>query len=288
MYWNVDILDAGHSFDVVIKMELKRYHVAFAIVVLSVIVFAAAVSYPQLTDKNASKPLNLSFPTGIPLGSGSVSAAQVGEQDFNTISVTGSGTASMQANEATVTLGVQTQAETAEEAISSNAELMTKIIDAVKALGLTDDDMKTVSYNVYPVYDTENYAEIVGYRVVNMIAVRITDMRLIGRVIDAAAENGANTIQGISFGLSDDNIAELKAEAYLAALSDAQEKAELIAEKLKLTITGVLYVSESYYQPYQPYADYRYAVAGKEAVSTPVIEGKLSVSVTVYIVYSFE
>jgi len=74
----------------------------------------------------------------------------------------------------------------------------------------------------------------------------------------------------------------------LAALDDAEEKAELIAERLELNITGVLYVSESFYQPYQPYSEYRFAVAYEAAAPTPIIEGKLSVSVTVNIVYSFE
>jgi len=35
----------------------------------------------------------------------------------------------------------------------------------------------------------------VAYRVENMIAIKITDMSLIGEVIDEAAEEGANRIQ---------------------------------------------------------------------------------------------
>lgn len=258
------------------------------VLAVSMIVLAAMMIYTLPREKNSGETANLRFPTGTPLALGSVSGIQVGEQEFNTISVTGSGTASMKADEASVALGVQTENESASEAVGLNAELITEVIDAIKALGLTEDDMRTVSYSVSPLYSKDDYTVVVGYRVVNMIEVEVTDMGLIGKVIDAAAENGANTIQGVSFGLSDENQEELKRQAYLAALDDAEEKAELIAERLELNITGVLYVSESFYQPYQPYSEYRFAVAYEAAAPTPIIEGKLSVSVTVNIVYSFE
>lgn len=269
------------------RMDFNRQRVLLTVSVLSILVVAAIMNYAPPKEQNPENPLNLQFPSGIPSNLGTVSATQQDQQQYNTISVTGSGTASAQANEATVTLGVQTQAGTASEAIRLNAELMTAVIDAIKVLGLTDDDMKTVSYNVYPVYAKDSYNLVIGYRTVNMIAVEITDMDLIGEVIDTAAENGANVIQGVSFGLSDENREDLKRQAYLAALGDAESKAELIAERLNLTITGVLYVSESVYQPYQPYYDYRISYAGETAPSTPIIEGRLSVSVTVHVIYAF-
>jgi len=257
--------------------------------VLSVVILGSISVYMLYNQRALGKKLYFQYPTGIPSTLGTVSLAQGSEQqNYNTISVSGSGTASMQADEATVTLGVQTQGETASEAIERNAELMAAVIDAIKALGLTEEDMKTVSYNVYPIYSKENYNTVVGYRVNNMIAVKVTDMNLIGKVIDAAADNGANRIQGVSFGLSSEKQADLKTQAYLAALEDAEEKALLIAEKIGVTITGVLSVSENVYQPYQPYYDYRVISAGETSASTPIIEGKLSVSVTVHIVYSFE
>ena len=258
------------------------------ILLLSIAIFSMAIVFMPGGEK-APENLGASlFPYGIPSAFGTVSAIQVGEQQFNTISLTGSGTASMQADEATVTLGVQTQDESASEAVRLNAELMNAVIDAIKALGITEKDMKTVSYSVSPVYAEYDYTRIVAYRVVNMIAVKITDMDLIGEVIDEAAEEGANRIQGVSFGLTDEKQEELREQAYLAALDDAEGKAELIADRLGLTITGVLYISESTYQPYQPYRDYETAFMGEMKAPTPILEGKLSVSVTVHIIYSFE
>ena len=262
---------------------------ALVVSVLAIVVLASVTIYTLLNQSAPEKEMYLRYPTGVSSGLGTVSLAQTSEQGgYNTISVSGSGTASVQADMATVILGVQTQAETSSEAIDLNAELMTAVVDAIKALGLTEEDLKTVSYNVHAIYSKDDYSTVVGYRVINMISVEITDMALTGQVIDVAADNGANRFQGVSFGLSLENRAGLKTKAYLAALGDAEEKALLIAETLEVTITGVLSVSENVYQPYQPYYDYRYSFAGEAAPSTPIIEGKLSVSVTVHIVYSFE
>ena len=269
-------------------MELRRFRVPLIVLLLSIAIFSVAIAFMPRSEK---APVNLGtfpFPHGIPTAFGTVSAVQAGEQQFNTISVTGSGTSSMQADEATVTLGVQTQDASASEAVRLNAELMTAVLDAIEALGIAEEDMRTMSYSVFPVYSDYKYGQIVAYRVVNMIAVKITDMDLIGAVIDVAADEGANWIQGVSFGLSDEKQEELREQAYLAALDDAEGKAELIAGRLGLTITGVLYISESTYQPYQPYRGYDLAVMGEVRVPTPIIEGNLSVSVTVYVIYSFE
>ena len=269
------------------RMELRKHRVPLSILLLSVVVLAMTIAYTQLSA-NPSKNPNAAFPTGIPYALGTVSAAQIGDQQYNTILVSGAGTASMQADEATVVLGVQNEHESASEAVRLNAEMMTKVIAAIKDLGIPEGDMKTVSYSVYPLYSQTDYSKVIGYRVANMIEAKTTDIKLIGKVIDAASEQGANQIQGVSFGLSDKNQNELRRQAYLTALDDAEQKAKLIAEKLKLNITGVLYVSESSYQPYQPYWDYKYANAAEARTPTPIIQGKLSVSVSVQVIYSFE
>lgn len=269
-------------------MGLRKFRVPLIVLVLSAAIFGSMIVWSFLGDNESIVPSNLRFPSGIPLAFGTSSAPLVGEQLSNTIAVTGSGAASMQADEATVTLGVQTQDESASEAVRLNAEKMTAVIEAIVVLGITEDDMKTVSYNVYPVYAKDAYNVVAGYRVVNMIAVEVTNVGVIGDVIDAAAENGANQIHGVSFELSEESQEDLQREAYLAALDAAEKKAELIAQRLDLTITGVLHVSESAYQPYRPYSDYRYASEGGAEPPTPIIEGKLSISATLYVIYSFE
>ncbi|MBC7129932.1 SIMPL domain-containing protein [Candidatus Bathyarchaeota archaeon] len=265
-------------------MKIEKWVLATALVLLAALTIAAA-AYIFTSGNKPTTSSNIMFPTGVPSIFGTVSAADTSILSENTIAVSGLGSASMQADKASVILGVQTEDKQASEAIRQNAETMNKVIAAIKALGISEDAMKTVSYNVYPVYSRDDYSIIVGYRVENLIAVETTDTSLVGEIIDAAAENGANRIQGISFSLSEEKQEQLKTQAYMAALEDAEQKAQLIADKLGLSITGVLYVSESSYQPYQPYYDLKIAPAAD--ATTPILEGKLSVSVTVNIIYTF-
>ncbi|MCD6089709.1 SIMPL domain-containing protein [Candidatus Bathyarchaeota archaeon] len=247
---------------------------------------AMAIYYWSLSNAPKTELVSAQFPTGIPytISASRISATET-QQASNTILVSGSGTASAQADEATIILGVQTEGKIASEASRRNAELMNAVINALKSLGITEENMKTISYSIQPIYSPKNYTKIVGYRVTNMISVKVMDMNLIGAVIDAAAENGANRIRGVSFELSQEKREELVRKAYIAALKDAENKASLIAKTLGLKITGVYSVSERVYQPYQPF---RYDIAAEAFKGTPIIEGKLSISVTVQVIYTFE
>jgi len=264
-------------------LELKRQHLAILVTGLVIVLVAALVNYWPLIDSER----NIQFPTGVPYAFGGITLpSSIDDVELqNTIFVSGLGSASTQANEATVTLGVQTQHVSASEAVRLNAESMTAVLDALKEIGITEEDMKTVSYSVNPVYGRDSWDTVTGYRVINMIQVEINDIDMVGPVIDTAASSGANKIYGIVFGLTDDVIAELELEAFEAALNHASNKAETIANHLGVTLTGVLSVSESSYNPYTPYRSYDLAYEG---ASTPIIEGSLSISVTVQVAYSFE
>ena len=278
-------------------MNKNQQTFAVASICLSIILAGAIIAYkPGMVEQvTTGLPAGFRFPSGVGV-SGSALYAGVAEgpsSDLKTISLSGAGVATAQADQAVINLGVETTAETAEEAIRENAELMTEVINAVKALGIDEDDIVTTSYSVYAQYDwTEEGREFTGYSVTNLAQVTVKDLDMVGDVIDAAADNGANSINGISFELSDAKREELKTNAYIAAITDAQDKADLIAETLGLTISGVQSVTESSYTPVRSY-DYGYAEAAmdsgaKSYVSTPITSGDLSVTVNVHIVYLFE
>ena len=282
-------------------MSWKGNPTFIAVSILALIVSASALYmiYSHYATSSVGTAIGgkaLEFPSGIPASSGLGTAVKLGasqlylEQEYSGrfILVTGSGVASAKADEATVTLGVQTESKTASEASRLNAELMTKIIEAIEKIGIPKDDIKTVSYSIYPVHSPKNYTQIIAYRTSNIIAVKVRRMDLVGRVIDTAVKSGANIVRGVSFGLSSSKQAELKSQAYISALKDAENKASLIAKTLNVKITGVRFVKEISYQPYQPYrAIAEYAMAA-EGAKTPILEGKLTVTVTLQVMYSIE
>lgn len=266
-----------------VKMESKRLYLSVVAICMSIILSGAIIAYrPQVTEAKGFR-----FPVGISPSLGTVASTWVGEEQANTISVSGLGSASARANQAKLTVGVQTEKPYASEAVEENAGLMTAVIDAIKFLGVSEDDIETVSYAVQPIYDYD-LKRLTGYWVTNMVQVKISNLDIVGDVIDAASEAGANRINGVSFELSDDLADELKLEAYKEALNDASEKAGVITDTLDLTLTGIYSVSESVYYPYRPYFAMEAPAPYPEKASTPILEGALSVSVTVQVVYTFQ
>lgn len=265
-------------------MDKKLQYISVFAICFSIILAAAIISYKPFKKPKENDTFN--FPSGVPPALGSIQSVAVGEDQINAIVVTGSGSSSTKANQAIMTLGAYTEDSSASEAVEDNAALMSAVINAIKALNIPQEKIKTVSYYLSPNYDWE-YRRIVSYRVTNTIQVEIDDLSIIGRVIDEASKAGANDIQGISFGLTDEIAEDLQSEAYVNALNDAERKADLIAETLELQITGVLSVSESVYHPYIPFRGY--AETAKDTTApTPIIEGSLSVSVSVQIAFSFQ
>lgn len=274
---------------------------AFAVsaICLSIIIAGVIIAYrPGVVEEETGLPAGFRYPSGVGVGQGvptlyTPSPTLVSEEaDQKTISLTGAGTASATADEATIRMGVEVTKDSAAEAIAANAESMAEVIDALMELGISEEDIQTTSYNVYPQYDwTEDGRVLLGYTVSNMVQVTVKDLDVVGEVIDAAGDAGANRMDGISFGLSDAKMQELKDGAYILALGDATDKADLIAETLGLTISGVQSVTESSYAPARTYVEAEEAgadMAMSLRAPTPIISGELSVTVRVHIVFLFQ
>jgi uncharacterized protein YggE len=276
-------------------MNKNQQAFAVAAICLSIVLAGAIIAYrPGVQEEpSTSLPAGFRFPSGVGVSQGVPTlysgTSQGTDTNQKTISLTGSGSASAQADQATVDLGVQITAESAKEAIGENADNMSAVIAAIKALGVSEDDIVTTSYSVYPQYDyTDSGRVFKGYTVTNLVQITVKDLDKVGDVIDAAAAAGANQINGISFGLSDAKREELKSNAYITALTDAQDKAEIIASTLGLSISGVQSVTENSYVPVMSYSVAEGVDMAKSYAPTPVLSGELAVTVNVYIVFLFE
>jgi uncharacterized protein YggE len=280
---------------------MNKNQQAFAVsaVCLSIIMAGAIIAYkPEVVDQTGGLPLGFRYPSGVGVSQGvptlytETSSTLSSEDIERTISLTGAGIASATADEATIRMGVEVTKDSAAEAIADNADSMAAVIDALMLAGVSEEDIKTTSYSVYPQYDwTEDGRILLGYTVTNMVQVTVKDLDVVGVVIDAAGRSGANRMDGISFGLSDTKTQELKNAAYVLALGDATDKAALIADTLGLTISGVQSVTENSYVPVRATVDYAESgsdMALSSRAPTTIISGDLSVSVNVHIVFLFQ
>lgn len=158
------------------------------------------------------------------------------------ITAVGQASVSVTPDMALVDVGVSTQAATAQDASQQNAAQAGTVISALQALLGTTASIKTISYSVSPVYNTGQNATIIGYVVTNIVEVTLTDLTLVGKVIDTAIQSGANRVQGVSFGLQD-NTAPV-AQALKTAASSARSQANAIASGLNVQTGAVLRASE--------------------------------------------
>ena len=146
---------------------------------------------------------------------------------------------------ALISAGVVTLAPTASAAIEQNAQRMTSVRQALRAAGIADRDIQTSSISLNPEYRyRENESPVLtGYRASNQVSVRFRDIGRTGPILDALVAQGANQINGPT--LMVDEPEEAMAEARLAALSTARERAELYARQLGKRVVRILAISES-------------------------------------------
>ncbi len=202
----------------------------------------------------------------------------------HTISVAGSGKVTVIPDMATIRLGVVVERKTAKEAREAAAAAMTKVVDAVRKLGIVDKDIATASVSLNPVYDYPNNAtpKIRGYQLNNTITITVRDLDKLSDVLDNGVTSGANSVDGISFDVADRAAAEAKARE--AAVKDARAKADTLANGLGVRITGVASVSESVSTPVWYGPEYRAAALDK-AAETPVLPGSTDVMITIQVSY---
>jgi len=142
------------------------------------------------------------------------------------ITVTGVGTVSARPDRADFSFGVETQGQTADEALAKNNEAVQKVIDAIKGAGVQASDIQTQQVSVYPRY-SEDGQTIAGFSAANTVSAKIRDIASTGAVVEAAVAAGANQVYGPTFSISEDS--SLYQDALDDAYADARAKAEKIA-----------------------------------------------------------
>jgi uncharacterized protein YggE len=209
-------------------------------------------------------------------GVGRPSAARGDTAPQNAVTTLGHGVVTAVPDEATVSAGVQTQAATAAEALSRNAELMNKVVAALKRAG--GARLQTQQVSLYPQSDPQG--TVTGYLAQNTVSAR-SKVADAGALIDAAVGAGANTVDGPSLAVSDHDA--LYRRALARALEDARAKAEALAQAGGFGIGAVVSVSEQGDE--QPIL-FQHSAAAKAADSTSVEPGTQDVTADVQVSFA--
>ena len=129
-----------------------------------------------------------------------------------------------------LTLGVETRARSAAEALERNSDLARKVLAVLKLAGVPEPDLQTSNLSVSPVYD-DNGTAVIAYAVSNFVSARIRELESVGKVVDAATEVAGDEIvvNGLYFSFDDNT--ELVAKAREDAVRRAREASRAVGER---------------------------------------------------------
>lgn len=250
-----------------ITLDFKKYSFITGIVLgIALIVLALVTAYSQI---QSSKALNA------------------------TITVSGEGDVIAKPDIATVTFTVRENAKTVPEAQKLTEVKVNDGLDAIKSLGVSDSDVKTTSYNVYPKYvytptvcPMGSYCPskqtISGYDVSETIEVKIRKIDQAGDAIGLIGKANITEISGPNFTVDDIN--KLQDEAKSKAIADAKLKAKNISKDLGVRLGDISAYSENtggYYPA--TYASVQSLSTVKDSVSLP--QGETSIKSNISITY---
>ncbi|WP_353344266.1 SIMPL domain-containing protein [Aquicoccus sp. SU-CL01552] len=202
------------------------------------------------------------------------------------ITVAGEGRIEAAPDMATITLGVTHEAKEARDAMQATSEAVAKVLERLAAMGIAPRDLQTRQLSLNPLWSDSSVSDrdrrrITGFVASNTVIVRVRDLAALGGVLDAVIEDGANDFNGLRFGLQDP--APLMDEARQRAVSDAMDRAKLLAGAAGVTLGPVLSIDEHGGGSVAPMAEMAMRMS---AAGAPVAAGELTITANVAMVFA--
>ena len=161
------------------------------------------------------------------------------------ITVSATGYATAEPDQARISTGVTSEAETAKEALAANSELMQKVIAGLKESGIDAKDIQTSNFNVEPRYDIRARARrrsstATASRTRSRSWSAISNLSAVCSI--SSSTLGANQMNGLTFEVS--KAETLKDEARKEAVANARRRAELLAAAAGAGVGEVVSIAE--------------------------------------------
>ena len=232
---------------------------------------------------------------GVAAPQSGIIAAPVGAPINETphISVRGAGVISAKPDIVNLQIGVQIQKTSLADAQSEAATKADALISALKAAGVAEKDIATAQYSVEPVMDYSRNNEpprLVGFRVTNILNVKIRDTAKAGQIIDDQVKAGANTVYGLSFGFSDPTA--LMRQAREEAMKDAKAKADQLASLGGVTLGTIIVIDDGGANVPPPVMQSAGDMAAERGMAanapTPINPGQQEIRVEVSVVFAIK
>ena len=212
------------------------------------------------------------------------------EKTEKTVRVSGTGSVAGDPDVVVLSIGVSVERDSVKQARAEAAAAMAGVIESLKGNGLLDADIQTQHFSIHQRFDySKGRREFRGYSVTNTVSAKIRDLDTVGNVIDDAAEAGGDLVEINSIQFTIEDTTTLKMQARVAAMGNAQTKAQTLATEGGVTLGKPISISESgdFYVPYPVNLEFAFA-DDAAAAETPIQSGQLQITVTVNVIYEIE
>lgn len=214
-----------------------------------------------------------------------LSAGMALADDTRVITTTGIGTVETTPDMATLRLGVTHENKEAAAAMAATSAGVTAVLSRLEAAGIAARDMQTDQLSLQPIWsdynsNTRDARKITGFLATNMLTVRVRDLDTLGGILDLVIGDGANSFNGLSFGLQEPKPSQDAARA--DAVKDAIDRAQQLAEAAGVTLGPIQSISEhgGFARPQMM------EMAAARSADVPIASGELTVSAQVNIVFA--
>jgi hypothetical protein len=171
------------------------------------------------------------------------------------VRASGEATISAKPDEARIQIGVITPAQTAEAAASENANQTNVVLTELRKNMAAGSELRTTNYLISPQYRYPQPGAspvMDGYVANNTVEVTARDLASVGKLIDIASRNGANTIHSVEFSIHDDRA--IRAQTLREATQNARANAEAIVSGVGAKLGRILSLESSESPQRQPIA----------------------------------
>lgn len=191
---------------------------------------------------------------------------------------------------ASLSFTVESRGGTAARAGAESARKQRAVLDTLRAMGISADQMTTTSIDISPeyVYPGQNQPpRVSGYVARNSVRIDVLKIDQTGSLIDAGLAKEATGVGSLDFRSSKE--AEARRQALELAVGKAKAEAESVARAAGVTLGALieLIAQPEFMQPIYRNMAFRSAMASPSAETTPVSPGQLKISATVNGRWSF-
>lgn len=229
------------------------------------------------------KIIKMSLLLSAVLGFSSCTVNKQTPEPVRTITVSGTGTVSVDPDVVSLTFLVKTTEWNVSLAAEKNAANTANVMEALKAAGVSSSDISTYDYRI----TQDNSNSYAGkYTITNSINVLVRNINDTGKIIDAAVKNntGANGIIDFEYLVSDKTSALRQARTL--AVQNAQDAASLLAGASGCKIGDVMEINEGYTSSSRNRPVMKASYMSFDSVETPIEAGSVDITSNITITYS--